>query len=135
MVLKLGSIDGGKHASKRVVGWNTIGQCEIAFEPGALGDTKSLDCDPRIGATNDGTNGNRDDINQRVGFGAVNTWVGDSSKGIIQLIPDLGHVELLYDSNSSARSLPQNSITGKEDAIALGSQHRMALLCRDCGII
>ena len=68
-------VDALKDTLEGVMGRNTIGQCEETLQPSMALFAKRVDLLPIIGATQDGTKGDNDDVEQLMSFVAVDARV------------------------------------------------------------
>ena len=58
------------------MGGDAVGQRQEALEPIVLGGAELLDVGPGLGAADDGTQGNQEDVTQEVFLGPVDAGVG-----------------------------------------------------------
>jgi hypothetical protein len=65
-LLELSPVDDGKRSPQRIVRGYPVFQVKILGQPSLLGLCKIADGHPIIGTAQDATNGDKNDINQRV---------------------------------------------------------------------
>src|SRR5262249_31161369 len=70
-----GRVEEGEDPAKGVVRGDAVGQVEELAEKGQFGLAEAFDIDPAVGAAESGTEGQDDDIEQRMTLGPVQAWV------------------------------------------------------------
>ena len=81
--LELGRIETGKDAAKGVMGRDAVRQGQEGREPGQLPVAEGLNLNPVVCTTDNGTDGDHQDVQQLMALAAVNTRVSDPTKVLL----------------------------------------------------
>jgi len=108
--LELLGVKSSEDATKGVMRGDAVGQIQEGAEPAQFGGAELLDLNPAIGATDHGTDSNRENVEQVVALGALDSWILEwcevvAKAGDGRLVHRSPH-QIIRDSRSILRHHP-----------------------------